>query len=67
MLDILQVILSIILIALILIQQRGAEGGSLFGSQTEFFFKRRGLEEKIYYLTWVLIFAFIFVSFLKII
>lgn len=67
MLSIIQVILSIVIIALILLQQRGTEGGVLFGSQTQIFLKRRGMEKNIYYLTWFLIIAFVFVSFLKII
>jgi protein translocase SecG subunit len=67
MLSIIQVILSIIIITLILIQQRGAEGGVLFGSQTQFFLKRRGLEKNLYYFTWLVIILFVFVSILKII
>jgi protein translocase SecG subunit len=67
MLSIIQIILSIIIITLILIQQRGAEGGILFGSQTQFFLKRRGLEKNLYYFTWLVIILFVFVSLLKII
>ncbi|GIW67223.1 MAG: hypothetical protein KatS3mg096_091 [Candidatus Parcubacteria bacterium] len=67
MLSIIQIILSILIIILVLLQQRGIEGGALFGSQTQVFLKRRGLEKNIYYLTWILIIAFIFVSLLKII
>jgi len=66
-LDLLQIFLGSVLIFLIVLQQRGSEGGTLFGTQTEFFFKRRGLEEKLYYLTWILVFLFLLVSFLKII
>jgi len=67
MLSIIQIILSVIIITLILIQQRGAEGGILFGSQTQFFLKRRGLEKNLYYFTWLVIILFVFVSLLKII
>jgi protein translocase SecG subunit len=67
MLSIIQVILSIIIIILILIQQRRTEGGVLFGSQTQFFLKRRGLEKNLYYFTWLTIILFVFVSLLKII
>jgi protein translocase SecG subunit len=67
MLSIIQIILSIIIITLILFQQRGAEGGILFGSQTQFFLKRRGLEKNLYYFTWFTIILFVFVSLLKII
>ncbi len=65
MLNIIQIILAIAVIVLILLQQRGAEGGILFGTKTEFFLQRRGLEKNIYYLTWFLIALFILVSFLK--
>jgi len=67
MISIFQIILSIIIIGLILIQQRGTEGGVLFGSQTQFFLKRRGLEKNLYYFTWATIVLFIFISVLKII
>lgn len=66
MINFIQVLLSILIIILILIQQRGATGGALFGSQSEIFLKRRGLEKKIYILTWVLIAIFIFISILRI-
>ncbi len=66
-LDLFQLILGIAVIFLILIQQRGAEGGVLFGSQADFFFKRRGFEEKIYYLTWILVIGFVLISLVKII
>jgi protein translocase SecG subunit len=67
MLSIIQIILSVIIIVLVLIQQRGTEGGALFGSQTQFFLKRRGLEKNLYYFTWAMIVLFVFVSLLKII
>lgn len=66
MLSIIQIILALLIIVLILLQQRGTEGGILFGTQTQFFIKRRGLEKNLYYLTWILIFAFVFASLLKI-
>lgn len=49
-----------------MIQQRGTIGGALFGNQSEVFLKRRGLERKIYLLTWALIALFIFISILRI-
>jgi protein translocase SecG subunit len=67
MLSVIQIILSVIIITLILLQQRGAGGGVLFGSQTQFFLKRRGLEKNLYYFTWLVIILFVFVSLLKII
>ncbi|MCS7200931.1 MAG: preprotein translocase subunit SecG [Patescibacteria group bacterium] len=65
--DILQLILSIVIIFLILLQQRGTEGGVLFGGRTEFFLKRRGLDKNIYYITWILIIIFIGISLLRVI
>ena len=65
MLSIIQIVLSILIIILVLLQQRGTEGGVLFGSQTHIFLKRRGLEKNIYYLTWLLIIVFIVVSWLR--
>jgi protein translocase SecG subunit len=65
--DIAQIFLGIIIIALILIQQRGTEGGVLFGGQTEFFLKKRGLEKKLHYLTWFLTVIFLIISLIKII
>ena len=66
MLNIIQIFLAILIIGLILLQQRGTGGGVLFGTSTEFFLKRRGLEKKLYYLTWILILIFVFISILKI-
>ncbi len=67
MLSLVQVVLGILIIILVLLQQRGTEGGSLFGVQTQFFLERRGFEKNIYYLTWLLIAGFILISILKII
>lgn len=65
MLTIIQLILAIFIIILVLLQQRGSEGGALFGTHTEVFLKRRGLEKNIYYITWILIIAFALVSILR--
>lgn len=67
MLDIIQIGLSFIIIFLILIQRRGTEGGVLFGSRTEFFLKRRGLDKNIYYITWFLIIFFVTISLFRVI
>jgi protein translocase SecG subunit len=67
MLTLIHIIISIILIFLILLQQRGSEGGAIFGTQSYFFFKKRGLEKILTYLTWVFIIFFIIISLLKII
>ncbi len=67
MLDVIQIFSAILIIVLVLFQQRGAEGGVLFGTKTEFFFKRRGLEKTLFYLTWIFILIFVLVSLLKIV
>jgi preprotein translocase subunit SecG len=46
-----QIIVSIILIVLITIQQRGAALGSGFGGGGEVYSTRRGAQKKIYYAT----------------
>jgi protein translocase SecG subunit len=40
LIEILQIFLGILIIALILLQQRGMSGGALFGFQSEFFSKK---------------------------
>lgn len=65
-LEILHVSLGLIIVFLIIIQQRGGLGGSIFGSSTDIFFQRRGLEKRIFFLTWILIVFFILVSILRI-
>lgn len=46
-----QIAVSIILIALIALQQRGAALGSSFGGGGEFYSSRRGLQKKLHYAT----------------
>jgi preprotein translocase subunit SecG len=46
-----QIIVSIVLIVLIAIQQRGAALGSGFGGGGEVYSTRRGAQKKIYYAT----------------
>jgi len=65
---ILQIAVPILLIALILLQQRGTALGSAFGGEGGgFYSKRRGLEKKIYYSTIVLGTLFIVISLLNLI
>lgn len=54
-----QVIVSIFLIILIALQERGAALGSVFGGAGEFYASRRGLQKKIFYATIVLVGIFI--------
>jgi protein translocase SecG subunit len=66
LIEILQIFLGILIIALILLQQRGMSGGALFGFQSEFFFKKRGMEKYLFYLTWFFIALFALLSLLRI-
>ena len=49
-----QIAVSIILIVLIAIQQRGTALGSAFGGGGEFYSTKRGIQKKIYYATIVI-------------
>ena len=46
-----QIAISIILIALVIIQQRGAALGAGFGGGNEVYSTKRGAQKKIYYAT----------------
>lgn len=54
LLAILQIALSVLLIASILLQQRGSGLGSAFGGEGNVFRTKRGVEKGLYYLTIVL-------------
>jgi len=54
-----QITISISLMILILLQQRGSSLGSAFGGSGEFYSARRGAEKKIFWATVVLGTAFI--------
>ena len=58
-LQISQIIISILLISFILLQQRGAALGSAFGGTGSSYFKKRGLEKRIFWATVVLAALFI--------
>jgi len=60
-----QIIVSVFLIILILLQQRGTALGSSFGGEGGFYLKKRGLEKKIYWATVVLGVGFIVLSLLN--
>ena len=56
-----QIIVSIVLVILILLQQRGSSLGSVFGGGTgEFYSARRGMEKKILWAT--VVFGIFFVT-----
>ncbi|OGZ68744.1 MAG: preprotein translocase subunit SecG [Candidatus Staskawiczbacteria bacterium RIFCSPHIGHO2_02_FULL_42_22] len=46
-----QIAVSVVLIVLIALQQRGTALGSAFGGGGEFYSTRRGIQKKIYYAT----------------
>lgn len=60
-----QAIVALVLIILILLQQRGTALGSIFGGGGESFTIRRGLEKKIFLATIVLGFLFVALSVLN--
>jgi len=48
-LPIFQIVISVVLIALILLQQRGTALGSAFGQEGGTYATRRGMQKKIFY------------------
>ena len=60
-----QIAISIILIVLIAVQQRGTALGSAFGGGGESYSSRRGIQKKIYYATIVVAGLFIILSILN--
>ncbi len=65
LIGILQIITGIIIIVLVILQQRGEGLGAIGGLSTPFYGSRRGLEKTIFILTIVLISLFIFLSVLS--
>ena len=61
-LTIVQIVVSILLVLLILLQQRGTALGSAFGGEGGFYLKRRGFEKKIFGATVALAILFIALS-----
>jgi len=55
-----QIVVSIILAILILLQQRGSSLGSAFGGIGEFYAARRGMEKKIFWAT--VVFGALFIA-----
>ncbi|MDO8663740.1 MAG: preprotein translocase subunit SecG [Candidatus Wildermuthbacteria bacterium] len=50
-LPIIQIIVSVIIIVLILLQQRGTALGSAFGGDSGFYATKRGIQKKIFWAT----------------
>lgn len=66
-LPIIQVAVSIFLIVLILVQQRGAALGSAFGQEGGFYATRRGVQQKILWATIACGVLFILLSLLNLV
>lgn len=66
-LPLVQIVVSIILIILILLQQRGSSLGSAFGDSGGFYSTRRGLEKNIFWATVALGIIFLSLSVLNLI
>lgn len=60
-----QIIISVLLVILILLQQRGTALGSAFGGPGEVYSTRRGVQKKLMYGTVVLVVAFIVLTILN--
>lgn len=64
----LHIIVSFLIVAFVLLQQRGTGLGSSFGGgDGTFFATRRGLQQKLYVATWALGAAFIALALLNIV
>ncbi len=61
--QILQIIFSIILTALILVQSRGTGLSSVFGGELSFYRSKRGLERSLFILTIIFAISFSITSF----
>jgi preprotein translocase subunit SecG len=62
---ILQILISVLLITLILVQARGAGLGEAWGGSSEFFVSRRGMEKIIFVATVILAALFLLSSFIS--
>ncbi|MFA5755048.1 MAG: preprotein translocase subunit SecG [Candidatus Paceibacterota bacterium] len=60
-----QSIISVLLVILILLQQRGTALGSAFGGGGEVYSTRRGIQKKLMYATIVLVVAFLVMAVLN--
>jgi len=66
-LSIIQIVISVVLIAAILLQHRGSGLGSAFGGEGNVYKTKRGIEKSLHIFTIVLVFAFLATSFLNLI
>lgn len=65
LLDIVQIIISVLLIAAILLQQRGGGLSGVFGGEGSVYATRRGIEKNIFIATIILAALFIIISVLR--
>ena len=65
LMNIVQIVLSIMLIAVVIMQVRG-QGGGLFGAAESSYRTRRGIEKTLFQFTIGLIVVFIFVSIMSV-
>ncbi len=66
MLNIIQIIVSVAVVAVILLQVKGAGMGNVFGQASTGFRTRRGLEKTLFQTTVFLVAIFIFISILSV-
>lgn len=59
LIPVLQIVVSLLIIVFVLLQQRGSGLGGAFGSEGTFFATRRGIQQKLYWLTLALGVVFI--------
>ena len=59
---ILQIVLSIVVIALVLIQTQGTGLGKSFGGDSMSYHSKKGIEKGVYYLTMAVIMMFVVLS-----
>ena len=62
LLTLLQIIISLLLIGLILLQAKGTGLGSTFGGQSQTYHSKRGMEKSIFLATIVLAVFFVIIS-----
>lgn len=55
-----QILISVVLIVLILLQQRGQALGSAFGQESGFYATKRGIQKKIFWAT--IVFGTLFIA-----
>ena len=65
-LNIIQIIVSVALIALTVMQSKGASGGRLFGSEGSVYRTRRGIEKTFFSVTIILAVVFFLMSLLNV-